>query len=297
MKKGLRYFQRAIEKDPLYALPYVGVADSYSIPGFWGMISPNDAFPKAKSAAKKALEIDDSLGEVHSSLALISLFFDWDWSSAESGFKRAIELNPEYAHAYNWYSLYLSVMRHFDQAIVEAKHAQQLDPLSPIISGVIGRILIWASQYDEAIKQLNNTLELYPDFQVGKLWLGEAYMLKGMFKDAFSVFPKEFTAPGAGGITYALGTIGWAYARSGQKEEALRMLDQFNAISKERYISPLQKAFILIGLGDKDKAIEQLEMGYLERDGFLTFLNIWNFFEPLRSDSKFKALLKKMNLE
>jgi hypothetical protein len=122
-------------------------------------------------------------------------------------------------------------------------------------------------------------------------------MLKGMFEDAFSVFPKDFPASMAGGITYALGTIGWAFAYSGQKEEAVRILDQLNAISNEGYVSPVYKAFTLIGLGNKDKSIEQLEMAYSERVPFLAFLNTWNIFEPLRSESRFKALLKKMNLE
>jgi serine/threonine protein kinase/Tfp pilus assembly protein PilF len=295
MRKGLDYFKKAIECDPHYALPYLGIADLYSIAGMWGMMPPKEAFPKAKTSASRALEIDDSLGEAFNSLAFIRLFYDWDYSAAEVAFKKALELSPGYATAHEWYSLYLSAMRRFDEAIAEAKRAQELDPLSHIINAVLGRTLLWAFRYDEAIEQLNHTLELNPNFQVGYVWLVEAYICKDMFEEAFSILPDTLT-DAAGGLTYALGTIGWAYALSGQKEKALEMLGRMNSISTKGYVSSLHKAFVFLGLDEKEKAIGLLEMAHSDRDSFLVFLNTWQFFDSIRSESRYKALVKKMDL-
>ncbi len=295
LKKGLDYFKKAIECDPCYALPNVGIADSYGIAGLWGMMPPKVAFPKAKISASKALEIDDCLGEAFNSKAFISLFYDWDYPAAEAAFKKAIKLNPGYATAHEWYSLYLSAMRRFDEAVDEVKRALELDPLSHMINGVVGRTLLWAQRYDEAVKQLNHTLELNPNFQVGYVWLVEAYICKDMFEEALSIIPDTLT-DAAGGLTYAIGTVGWAYALSGQKEKALGMLERLNRLSTEGYVSPLHIAFIFIGLDEKEKAIELLEKAYSERESFLVFLTTWQFFDSLRSEPRYKALLKKMDL-
>ena len=294
INKAIVYFHRALEIDPEYALPYVGIADSYNLKGFWGFESPKDSIPKAKTAVLKAMEIDDTLGEAYNSLAFISLFYDWNWKATESEYKRAIELNPNYASTHEWYSLYLSVMGKYDEAITEAKTARKLDPLSLIINAVVGRVYMFARRFDEAIESLLLTLEINPNYQLTRLWLVESYVFKGMYNEAFSFLPK--TLDEAGGATYALWTLGWAYAVSGQKDEALIILEKLKELSKEKYVSSIYMAYINIALGDHDSAFKLLDKAYDEREPFMSWLNAFGMFDPLRPDPRFKALLKKMGL-
>ena len=294
MKKAIEYFQQAIEKDPLYALPYVGIADTFSILGFYGFLPPNEAFPKAMAALRKALEIDNNLGEAHVSLGWIKANFDWDWLAAESEFKLAIKLNPSIAMAYSWYAVFLMLMGRIDEAIVEAKRAQKMDPLELVISGTVGVILYFARQYDEALEQLRNASEMAPNFLFNHLWLGWVYLEKKMYEDAIVSLQKASNIEGR--MTLALGYLGMAYALSGQKKEALKILEELNELSRERYISPFQKAVIYLGLEMRDQVFECLEQALLDRDSFLLYSEISPMFDNVRPDERFKALMNKIGL-
>lgn len=180
LKMAMAYFQRAMEKDPSYALAYVGVADTYNVTGLFGYLPPKEMFPKAREAARKALEIDATLGEAHASLAYTNMLFDWDWSAAEMEFKRAIELNPNYATAHERYGLYLSIMGRFDEGITETEQARDLDPLSPIINALVGISYYFARRYEESIAKHQKTLELDPNFLLANAYIVLAYVANGM---------------------------------------------------------------------------------------------------------------------
>jgi tetratricopeptide (TPR) repeat protein len=189
LQKAVEYFQQAVDKDPSYALAYSGLADSHNMLGDYSYVAPGEAFPRALALAAKALELDDTLAEAHSSLAFAKLFYDQDWAGAEHHFKRAIELNPNYAPAHQWYAInYLLPLKRLDQSFTEVKRAQQLDPLSLIINASVGWQYYQARQYDQAIEQYRKTLELDPNFVTGHLWLGQVYEQKAMFEEALKEF-------------------------------------------------------------------------------------------------------------
>jgi tetratricopeptide (TPR) repeat protein len=291
----MEYFQQAIESDPTYALAYVGIADTFTILGNLGFLPPWEVFPKAKAAARKALEIDDTLGEAHASLAYINTVYDWDWLAAEREFKRSLELNPNYETAHYFYAYYLSAMGRFDEAINETKRAQELDPLSLPINTAVGAVNSFARHYDEAIEQLRKTLEMNPNFLWARTSLGGTYCFMEMWEEAIVELQKVLTI--AGDLPFALGGLGYAYGFSGQKDEALKMLNRLIELSKEKYVSPIYRAWIYLGLGEMDQAFEHLEKAYLERDWYLINLKIFPGFDSLRSDPRFTALLKKMGFE
>jgi len=293
--KGLMFFQQALEKDPNYALAYVGIASCYASLGFYSLLPPKEAHPKAKQAIKKALEIDDTLSGAHSSLARIKTNFDWDWEGAEREFKRALELNPGSASSRMRFALFLSAMGRFEEAIVEMKRAQELDPLSLFIQSVAGVIFFLNRQYDESIEQYRKTLEMDPNFLTVYFYLGQAYIVKGMYEEAITALQKAMTL--SGGSPFAVGWLGMAYAYSGQKDEALKMLGRLDELSKERYVSPFNFGIIYMGLGDKDKAVEYFERAYLERDPFLVFGKVQPIADSIRSHPRYAEILKKMGLQ
>jgi serine/threonine protein kinase/tetratricopeptide (TPR) repeat protein len=291
--KSIEYFQQAIAKDPTYALAYSGLADSYAVFAGFGSLSPKMAYPKAKEAAQKALQIDDTLAEAHASLAFINTMYDWDSPSAEKEFQRSIELNPNYATARSWYALTLAGTGRFEEAIAQAKRALTLDPVSMIANWNAGYIFYVARQYDNAIDQERKTLELDSDFVPARAILGESYIQKSMFKEAVAEFERALMISPAD--AYALGGLGQAYAAAGRRPEAQKVLDRLNELSKKKYVAPWTNAAIYSGLGEKDKAFEWLEKVYEER----SVVNIRTdpIFDPLRSDPRFADLLRRMNLQ
>jgi tetratricopeptide (TPR) repeat protein len=293
LKKGIEFFGQALEKDPAYALAYVGSADCYCVLGDYSFLSPREAFPKAKAAATKALELDETSAEAHTSLALIKDRYEWDWPGAEREFKRAIELNPNYATAHHWYSNYLEDMGRHDEAIAEIKRAQQLDPLSLIINAVVGLRFRSARRYDEAVEQLRKTLEMDPNFAMAHFLLGGAYKEKGQYESAIAEYQKGRSASGGSG--YLLAALGRAYAAAGKRREALKILGELKELSKRRYVSASFVASIYVALGEKDQALEWLEKGYRDRDAAMVGLNWVPTFDPLRSDPRFQDLLRRMN--
>jgi len=293
LNKGIEYFQLAIARDPDYALAYAGLADSYSQLGNYGFVPPKEAFPRAKEFALKALEIDDTLAEAHTSLALIKTYYDWDRSGAEKELQRATELNPSYAVAHQWYGETLGTMGRPEEGIVEEKRALELDPLSLLINRDLADEFYFARQYDQAIDQYRKTLELDPSYTQAHLNLGMAYVQKSMFKEAIAEFEKALViSPNSTG---ALSRLGYAYAVAGRRAEALKVLDQLTERSKQKYVPATDVARMFAGLKEKDKAVEWLEKAYEERSVANIKLN--PVYDLLRSDSRFQQILRRMNLQ
>jgi len=296
LKKAIEYFDQVIEVDSNYAQAYAGLADSYTLLSEYGSLPPKQAFPKAKAAALKALEIDDTIAESYTSLAYIKFLFDWDWAGAEELFKRAIELNPSYATAPQWYSFLLLVTGRFDESVAMARGALKSDPLSLILNSAVGLRLYFARRYDESIEEELKTLEMEADFIPALTILGNAYVKKGMFEEAILTFQRVVNL--TGGVGWGnQPTIGYAYAVSGQRKNALNVLEKYKRLraAKQRYISPYKIAAIYTGLGETDQAIEWLEEAYEERSILLLYLNIESLWDPLRSDPRFQDLLRRMN--
>jgi serine/threonine protein kinase/Flp pilus assembly protein TadD len=293
LKKGIEYFQQAIEKDPGYALAYAGLADSYSVLGFWNFMAPKEAYPREKAAAFKALEMDETLAEAHTSLGDARFKYDWDWVGAEKEFKRAIELNPSYATAHHWYAGYLSAMGRHNEAIAEAKRAQELDPLSLIINTTGGLVFFYARRYDEAIAQWRSTLELNAGFYPAHLYLGRAYEQQKLYEQAISEYQKAL-APGQGNPALAA-HLARGYAAAGKRTEALKIISNLRELSKRRYVSSYVIAQIYTALGDTSRAFQWLDKAYQDRDTWLDWLKAEPGFDSLRSDPRFQDLLRRMN--
>ena len=293
LKKSIDYFEQAIAADPSYALAYAGVADGYVfLPGY-NAGAPRDCYPKAMAAAKKALELDDTLAEAHTTLALAIWYYEFDFAQANREFQRAIELNPNYAIAHQQYgNNTLSALGRFDDAIGEGKRAVELDPLSLIINADLGTDYYFARRYDESIAQLRKTVELDPGFYYVRLNLGEALAAKGAFDEAIAEYQK---AHALNDDPFALGLLGHAYASSGNKAEALKILDQLKELSKQHYVSAYSFAVLYVGLGDKEEALRWLEQGYQDRAGNdIGWIRVDSILNPLHGDPRFEALAEKI---
>ena len=295
-QKGLEYFQLAIEKDPTYALAYAGIADCYNLLQVYAYLPPKEAFPKARAAAEKALEIDPSLAEAHTSLAWVRVSYDLDWSAGEKEFKRALELNPNYATGHHWYSIYLTAMGRHAESLAQIKRAQEVDPLSLMINTDLGFVLFYGRQDDLAIEQYHKTLEMDKDFVVAYWRLAIIYAQKEMYDEALAATQKMRELLGDKD-PLVLGAIGYIYALLGKRDEAKKVLNELSGLSKHSYISSMRVALIYMGLGQKEQAFKWLEKAYEERDFWMTFIKVAPPFDRLRSDPRFKILLKKMNLE
>jgi adenylate cyclase len=297
LNKGAEYFQQAIAKDPRYALAYDGLADSYILLSVFGFSSPEEAYPKAKEAALKALEIDGTLAEAHTSLARIKAEYDWDWSGAEREFQRAIELNPSYATAYQWHGSVLATMGRPEETIANYRRALELDPLSPTINAGLGQAYCYTRQYDHAIEQEQKTLELDPNLSLARVVLAYAYLEKSMNQEAIEELEKHFEI--TQGRVWAVAELGYGYARVGRRAEAQRMLDKLNQLSKQKFVAADAMAQIYTGLGEKGRAFEWLEKGYERHSLGLggVDLKVDPVWDPLRSDPRFADLLRRMNLQ
>jgi DNA-binding winged helix-turn-helix (wHTH) protein/TolB-like protein/Tfp pilus assembly protein PilF len=289
---GIEYFQQAIEVDQNYAPAYAGLADCYNMLVVYGITQPKEAFPKAKEAATKALSIDGTLAEARTSLAFIKHRWDWGRDEAEKEFQLAIKYKPTYAPAHQWYSSYLVAMGRFDEAIAEAKRAQELEPLSFIGNSHLGWILYLAGRYDEAVAHCERLLDVDPNFFPARRYLGLVYEQQGRYKEAIEQFQQGVKLSGN---PLMLSLLGHAYAVSGRKVEAQRILTELNQ-QKQRYVSPYTIATIYAGLGEKDQAFRWLEKAYEERDIWLMNLRIDPVLKPIRSDQRFTSLLQRLGL-
>jgi len=293
-KKAIEYFQQAIEIDPNYALAYAGLADAYQMRNIFGDASPQEAFPKAKTAAKRALELDETLAEAHTSLASSLFFYDRNYREAAREYQRAIELNPNYATAHQWYGVaYLSKTERFDEAITELKRAQELDPLSLAINADFGNTYIQARQYDRAIEQLRKTVEMDQSFYFAHALLGIAYQMKGYSQDAIAEYQK---ARQLNDDPFVLALLGNIYAVSGRKDEALKILDQLKQLSKQRFVYAYGIALVYVGLGDKDQAFQWLEKSFQDREARINRLRVDPLFDSIRSDARYADLIRRIGL-
>ncbi len=289
-------FQKAIEFDSSYALAFSGIADAYEMLGNHAYLPPEDAFPKARTATMKALALDDRIGEAHASSAFIKYVYELDWRGAEESFKRATETSPNYSRAHQWYSTYLLTFRRFEEALAEAQLARQLDPLSVPIAVGVGIAYSHARQYDRAIEALGHVAELDSGNSSMFLELGIAYRGKGMFPEAIAYLKRAVSGPGRTG-TDPLAMLGYVYGESGQVVRAREVIRQLQGVSRQRYVQPTAFALVHTGLGDPGEALAWLEKACREeRSVYLTHLDVEPIWDPLRSDPKFLALLKRMRL-
>ena len=294
LKVALAYFKQTIEEDPRYAQAYSGLADTYALLGDWqyAVMTPKEAFPKAKAAAIKALELDSSLGEAHNSLAFVLDGFDWDFDSAGKEFQRAIELSPGYATAHHWYAWHLSLLGRYDDAIVEMRKAENLDPLSLIINADLAELLVIAHSYDESIRQSRKTIEMDPNFALAHNQLAQAYLQKHMYDEAVAELQKAVQL--SGDSPTCIANLARAYIASGKRSEAVKLLSDLKKRSNPGHSNAAEIAMIYASLRDTDQAMTWLEKGYDER--FNPGVLLRPGFDPLRSDSRFQNLLHQIGL-
>jgi TolB-like protein/DNA-binding winged helix-turn-helix (wHTH) protein/Flp pilus assembly protein TadD len=294
LKAALAYFKQAIEEDPKYAQAYSGLADTYALLGDWqyAVMTPKEAFPQAKAAAIKALELDSTLGEAHNSLAFVLDGFDWDFDSAGKEFQRAIELNPGYATAHHWYAWHLSLLGRYDEAIAEMRKAENLDPLSLIINADLAELLVLAHSDDESIRQSRKTIEMDPNFALAHNQLAQAYLQKQMYDEAVAELKTAVQL--SGGSPAFIANLARAYVASGKKNEAVKLLGDLKKRSNPGYSNASEIAVIYVSLGDTDQAMNWLEKGDDER--FNPGVLLRPGFDPLRSDPRFQNLVRRIGL-
>ncbi|HEY6264249.1 MAG TPA: protein kinase [Candidatus Acidoferrum sp.] len=295
LQNAIGSFQKAIDLDPTYALAYSGLAEGYTLLSVYGEIVPRAAMPKAKAAARRALEIDNGLAEAHAVLADVEWSYDWDVAAADASFQRALQINPSYATAHQWYALYLSNLGKNEQAIAQINRAQELDPRSLIIQANVGWCYYAAHRYDEAIEQLKKFTESEPNFWLVHSILGQVYLSKGNLPDA--IHELELAASLSPHTMRNMALLGDAYALAGRRAEARKLLDELISISKQRYVAPAYMAIPCIGLGQKDQAFDWLEKAYDDRSDWMVLLQTDPVFDPIRSDPRFQNLLRKVGVQ
>jgi len=294
LKAALAYFNQAIDEDPQYAQAYSGLADTYALLGDWqyGAMSFKEALPKAKAAAIKALELDSSLSEAHTSLGYSLRAFDWDFDSAGKEFQRAIELNPGYATAHHWNAMNLALLGRPQEALVEMRKAENLDPLSLIINADLAEFLLLTHSYDESVEQGRKLIEMDSTFAIGHKQLGDAYLLKQMDKEA--VAELQVAVRLSGGSPICVADLARAYLASGQKNEAMKLLSDLKKGSNPSFTNAPHIAMIYASMGDNDQAMHWLEKAYQER--FNPSILLRSGFDPLRSDPRFEELMRRIGL-
>jgi TolB-like protein/Flp pilus assembly protein TadD len=294
LKAALAYFKQATEEDPKYAKAYSGLADAYALLGDWqyAVMTPKEAFPKAKAAAIKALELDNTLGEAHNSLAFVLDGFDWDLDAGGKEFQRAIELNPGYATAHHWYAWHLTLLGRFDEAITEMRKAESLDPLSLIINADLAELLGLAHSYDNSIRQSLKTIEMDPNFALAHNQLAQAYLQKHMYAEAVAELQKAVQL--SGDSPTCIANLARAYVASGKRSEAVKLLDVLKKRSSTGFSNASEIAMIYASLGDTDQAMNWLDKGFEAR--FNPGVLLRPGFDPLRSDPRFQQLVHRIGL-
>jgi TolB-like protein/DNA-binding winged helix-turn-helix (wHTH) protein/lipopolysaccharide biosynthesis regulator YciM len=289
LKTAIRYFQQAIEKDPNYALAYDGLADCWAPLGWYAYMSPGETFPRAKAAVMKALALDESLAATHTTLAFVTFYYDRDWANAEREFRRAIDLNPNYANGHHWYAEFLSLAGRHAEAIAESERARELDPLSTIINTWVGSRYFFARQYDRAIEQYRNAIQMDPEFVPVHLVLGHALEQKHRYPEAILEFEKAVNL--SGGSPVYLASLAHGYGVAGRRSEAKKALDGLRSTAKHSYVSSYDLALAELGIGETDRALTLLAQAVEERCPRAAFLSVDPRFDGLRGDPRFKTLL------
>ena len=293
-RKGFEYFHQALQSDPNYAPAHARLAYTFLLAARAGFAPPKEAYPKAKEAALKALELDETLAEAHAALGRVKFLFDWDWAGAERELKRAIELDSNNATAHQVYALYLSGMGRGDEAIAEIQRAQELDPLSLVTSLSVANIFLSARRYERAIDVFRNTLEMDSSFAPAHVGLGYAYQFQGDYNEAVAAFQRAARlSPADPVVINGLATV---YAKSGRREEAQKLLDELKEMSRRRFVAPVYVGTVYAGLGDNNEAMAWLERAYEERDDNLAGARGGLWFDGLRTDPRFRDLMRRMGL-
>lgn len=294
LKKSVEYFSEAIEKDPNYAQAYAGMATAYVLFPEYSISMPRDAVPKAKAMARRALELDDTLAEAHTALGYALLTYDRNYAESNREFKRAIELNPNYATAYQWYADgYLLSTQRFDEALQSLRKAQELDPLSLVINAQIGLCHIYMRDYDKAVTHYRKTIELDPNWYLAHWFLGLAYELQGKLKEAESEYLK---ARELNDDPYVLAYLVHVYAAMGKRDEALKRVNQMKELTKHRYVPAYAFAIAYEGLGDKEEALNWLERSDEDRAWDIIHMKVEPFFDSLRNEPRFTKLVERVGL-
>jgi TolB-like protein/DNA-binding winged helix-turn-helix (wHTH) protein/Tfp pilus assembly protein PilF len=294
--KSIGYYEQAITRDPKYAPAYAGLADAYALLGSApnDELPPRQAMPRAKTAALKALELDDTLAEAHTSLAYIRMSYDWDWPAAEREFHRAIELNPRYAIAHQWYAEFLVAMGRPEEASKEVNLARDADPQQILMETAIAEVFYLSRKYDQVIEQCRQTFELVPNYPLAHFHLGRAYLEKGMYAEAIAEFEQANAI--LGGRPATTMALGYAHGRAGHKAEARQALKELQAQAKTKYVPALCFVGIYLGLGDTNRALTWLERAYQERSDYLVYLKVEPMADSLRSDPRFADLVRRIGL-
>ncbi len=297
VRKGIAYFNRAIQKDPNYALAYAGIAECYIALGqpWAGALSPKETLPRAKAAASKALAIDESLGEAHSALAHVIELYDWDWQGAEKEYRRALELNPNDVMARFWFGEFLQVMGRNEEGFAQMRQAIALDPLNPNPAAELGAQFYTARQYDQARLAFQKVFELEPDNAWAHYGLGWVYSERRMYPEAIAEFVKSVNLSNRNDEG-SLASLGKVLGDSGRKQEARKILKELKERSKHRYVSPYLIGLVQLGLGERNQAIASLEQGYTNRDQWMMYLKVEPGWDDLRLDPRFKDLLRRVGL-
>jgi TolB-like protein/Flp pilus assembly protein TadD len=294
LQKALGYFQQAIRLDPNYSLAYVGLADTYTLLSFFTLSAPNDAFPKAKAAAEKALAIDSTLAEAYTALGQFKAYYEWDWNGAEDQFQKGIALNSNYPLLHHWRSLNLIAMGRMDEARAAMRRALELDPLLLVTNVNLGRIDYYEGRYDQAVRQYQRALELDKDFMRTHLRLGLAYVQQARYREALFEYNKALEI--AGDTPQIRAHMAHVMAVSGKTSEALAALAELQERGKRQYVPPYDIALIYVGLGEKDKAFAWLEKAYNDHSTEMIYFKVEPLLAPLRSDSRYQDLLRRMKL-
>jgi eukaryotic-like serine/threonine-protein kinase len=294
LRKGIELFQQAIDVDPEYALAYAGIAHSYNQLGFYQYLAPQDAFPKARTAATRALELDTALGEARTVLAIARFWYDWDWSGAEEEFRRAIAASPDFVHVHHFYGIFLTAMERFQDGLVELHRAEELDPLSLPARASLGYCLYFARRHDESIVELEKVIEMDSSTAVAHYLLSLNYGAKHMWADATRSGARA--AELTGRDPFRLSQVGACLAASGQRAEAEAILAELAAASPRRYVSALEIAYVHVALGQTDLAFEWLDKAVTERTPFLVLLRVEPRADPLRADPRFAELVRRVGL-
>ena len=292
--EGIRYFEQAIAEDPGYALAYTGLADSYSLQLDYRSVPVAEGMERATAYARKALELDETVAEAHASLAWSLFIYYWDWEGSERSYRRAIELNPRYAPGHQWYGFLLASQRKLESGLVEGHTALELDPIAVSIRRGLGWLYYYARRYDQAKSHLARAIEMNPASEEGYRVLGFVLAQEGNFVEAERVLREGAALPGP--RTYAIAALGYVLGRAGRRDEAGTLLAELAGLAERGYVSPVAFAMIHIGLGDVDAAIGWIDRAYEERRGWLAYLAVNPLLDPLRSDSRFQALMEKMRL-
>lgn len=295
MQRSIEYFRQAISLDPNFALSYTSIAECYNAMPFYPYLSPKEAFPQAKAAAQRALEIDPTLPEAHTALGYSFAEYEWNWAEAERSFKRAIELDPNNSAAHFRYGqFYLAPQGRYDEAITELKRALELEPLSLVTGAILAESYMAAGQNEQALEQARKTYDLEPNLPLARYALGLAYIANGMYAEAIALSGKALHTDPTSQTMLLVAACG--YAKKGRRQEAEELIERFKDMAKKQYVMSYRIACIYAALGDKDKAFAELEKAFAERDSELHRLKVDPLMDPLRDVPRFKEMLKRLNL-